>query len=245
MRAFDARTGAQRWSWDPIPTSGDEAARAAGNRKSAQRTGAANAWSILSVDAGRGLVFVPTGSASPDFFGGERTGDNRYANSLVALRAETGELVWHRQLVHHDLWDYDVAGAADADRHRARRQIDSGGRAGDEDRHAVRVRSRDRRAGVRDRRASRAAVRRRRAKSTSPTQPFPATPPLVSHAADHAAGCLGTHVLRSRQVPRADRAVSLRRHLHAAEPAGHDPVAGLRRRRQLGQPRRSTASASS
>ena len=81
---------------------------AAGNRKSAQRTGAANAWSVLSVDAGRGLVFVPTGSASPDFFGGERTGDNSYANSLVALHAETGAVAWHRQLVHHDVWDYDV-----------------------------------------------------------------------------------------------------------------------------------------
>ena len=64
---------------------------------------------MISVDAGRGLVFVPTGSASPDFFGGARPGTNNYANSLVALRAETGELVWHRQLVHHDLWDYDLA----------------------------------------------------------------------------------------------------------------------------------------
>src|SRR4030095_9992473 len=61
------------------------------------------------VDLARGLVFVPTGSASPDFFGGERPGEDRYANSLGALRAEAGEVVWQRQLVHHDLWDYDVA----------------------------------------------------------------------------------------------------------------------------------------
>ena len=108
VRAFDARSGKQLWAWDPIPTSSDEAARRGWQPKSAQRTGAANAWSVLSVDAGRGLIFVPTGSASPDFFGGERTGDNLYANSLVALHAETGAVAWHRQLVHHDVWDYDV-----------------------------------------------------------------------------------------------------------------------------------------
>ncbi len=109
MRAFDARTGAQRWSWDPIPNTTAEATTRGWTEESARRTGAANAWSMISVDAGRGLIFVPTGSASPDFYGGERPGLNNFANSLVALRAETGELVWHRQLVHHDLWDYDLA----------------------------------------------------------------------------------------------------------------------------------------
>jgi quinoprotein glucose dehydrogenase len=63
----------------------------------------------MAVDPERHLVFIPTGSASPDFFGGERPGDNKWANSVVALRAGTGELVWGFQLVHHDLWDYDVA----------------------------------------------------------------------------------------------------------------------------------------
>jgi quinoprotein glucose dehydrogenase len=69
----------------------------------------ANAWAPLSVDVTRHLVFVPTGSASPDFFGGERPGDNRWANSVVALDGNTGQLMWGQQLVHHDLWDYDVA----------------------------------------------------------------------------------------------------------------------------------------
>ena len=73
------------------------------------RTGGGNAWSTISVDAARDLVFVPTGSASPDYFGGVRQGDNKWANSVVALRASTGELVWGFQVVHHDLWDYDVA----------------------------------------------------------------------------------------------------------------------------------------
>ena len=64
---------------------------------------------VIAVDPARNLVFVPTGSASPDYYGGERLGDDLYANSVVALRADTGERVWHFQTVHHDLWDYDVA----------------------------------------------------------------------------------------------------------------------------------------
>ena len=76
---------------------------------SAARTGAGNAWSVIAVDPARKLVFVPTGSASPDYYGGERLGDNLFANSVIALRADTGERVWHFQTVHHDLWDYDVA----------------------------------------------------------------------------------------------------------------------------------------
>jgi quinoprotein glucose dehydrogenase len=109
VRAYDARTGELRWHWDPIPTDAKDPARKTWQGDGATRTGAANAWSIISVDPRRGLVFVPTGSPSPDFYGGERKGDNRYANSVVALRAATGKVVWHFQVVHHDLWDYDVA----------------------------------------------------------------------------------------------------------------------------------------
>ena len=96
VRAFDARTGALKWSWDPIPYEHE-------------KVGAANAWSIMAVDAARDLVFVPTSSPSPDFFGGLRPGDNAYANSVVALRGSTGEEVWAFQTIHHDLWDYDIA----------------------------------------------------------------------------------------------------------------------------------------
>jgi quinoprotein glucose dehydrogenase len=104
VRAFDARTGKLRWSWDPIPlTSASE------NGKAEPKAGAANAWSIMTVDPARDLVFVPTGSASPDYYGGLRAGDNKWANSVVALHAKTGELAWGFQLVHHDLWDYDTA----------------------------------------------------------------------------------------------------------------------------------------
>ena len=102
VRAFDARTGAPRWSWDPIP-------RNASGTSASWMTGAANAWSIMTVDAARDLIFIPTGSASPDYYGGLRPGDDKWANSVVALHAKSGEVAWGFQLVHHDLWDYDTA----------------------------------------------------------------------------------------------------------------------------------------
>ncbi len=98
VRAYDIRTGAQVWAFDPLVRDADEGIVA----------GHANVWSSLSVDTERGLVFLPVGSASPDFYGGERPGDNRHANSVVALKAQTGELVWAYQTVHHDLWDFDL-----------------------------------------------------------------------------------------------------------------------------------------
>jgi quinoprotein glucose dehydrogenase len=108
VRALDARTGAEVWRFDPIPRRADDPARSTWALDSADRTGGANAWPPLSIDRERGLVFVPTGSPGPDYFGGERLGDNRYANSLVALDADTGAVVWAQQIVHHDLWDYDL-----------------------------------------------------------------------------------------------------------------------------------------
>ena len=109
VHAFHARTGDALWTWDPIPKDPSDPAFATWENGSALRTGAANVWSIPSADPERGLVFVPTSSPSPDWYGGERLGDNLYADSVVALRAETGELVWYFQTVHHDLWDYDLA----------------------------------------------------------------------------------------------------------------------------------------
>ncbi len=106
VRAFDARSGALRWSWEPLV----EVAPSDGQGADAPRTaGAANTWATMTADPERDLLFIPTGSPSPDHYGGLRPGDNRYANSLVALRASTGEVVWHFQVVRHDLWDYDLA----------------------------------------------------------------------------------------------------------------------------------------
>jgi quinoprotein glucose dehydrogenase len=110
VRAYDARTGALKWSWDPVPQSRTDPAYEDWRGPDVHaKTGAANAWSVLAGDPERDLVFIPTGSAAPDYYGGLRLGHNRYANSLVALKASTGALVWAFQTVHHDLWDYDNA----------------------------------------------------------------------------------------------------------------------------------------
>ena len=95
VRAFDARSGRPRWSFDPLRHDGISA-------------GQSNVWAPMSADDARGLVFLPTTSPSPDFWGGKRPGNNEHANSVVALRTETGELVWSFQTVHHDVWDYDL-----------------------------------------------------------------------------------------------------------------------------------------
>ncbi len=108
VRAFDADTGAPKWSFDPIPREAE--APNAGDWRGSQppAEGHANVWAPMSVDHERGLVFLPTSSPSPDFYGGLRPGDNRYANSIVALEVETGVVRWAFQTVHHDVWDYDA-----------------------------------------------------------------------------------------------------------------------------------------
>lgn len=109
VRAFDVHSGRLAWSWNPIPTDPKDSAYVSWQGPKAHQTGGANAWSILSADAARDLVFVPSTSSSPDYYGGERKGSNLYANSIVALRASTGKRVWSFQVVHHDLWDFDIA----------------------------------------------------------------------------------------------------------------------------------------
>ncbi len=99
VRGFDAISGRQRWSWEPLPWTANEHPRLSGS---------GNAWSIISADPGHDLVFVPTGSASVDYYGGTRPGDNRDADSIVALQASTGRRIWAFQFVHHDIWDYDT-----------------------------------------------------------------------------------------------------------------------------------------
>lgn len=107
IRAFDVRTGKLRWTFHTIPHPG-EPGYDTWPKTAWTYAGAANNWAGMAVDERRGLVFVPTGSAAYDFYGANRTGDNLYANSLIALNAETGERVWHFQTVHHDIWDRDL-----------------------------------------------------------------------------------------------------------------------------------------
>jgi glucose dehydrogenase len=107
VRAFDARTGRQVWEFHTVPQAAESGNDTWEGEAWRGRTGA-NVWSMMAVDEARGLVFLPIGSASYDFYGGDRKGQNLYANCVVALDAATGRVRWHFQTVHHDLWDYDV-----------------------------------------------------------------------------------------------------------------------------------------
>lgn len=107
VRAYDVRTGALAWRFHTVPRPGEPGNETWDGESWRDRSGA-NVWSVMSVDAERGLVFLPVGSATYDFYGGDRKGDNLFANSLVALDAATGRLRWHFQTVHHDLWDFDL-----------------------------------------------------------------------------------------------------------------------------------------
>ena len=106
IRAFDVNTGQQKWAFHTIPHPG-EPGYDSWPKDAWKYTGGANAWSGVSLDEKRGLVYAATGSASYDFYGANRLGDNLFANTVLCLRAETGERVWHFQAVKHDLWDRD------------------------------------------------------------------------------------------------------------------------------------------
>ncbi|PYV44263.1 MAG: pyrrolo-quinoline quinone [Acidobacteria bacterium] len=110
IRAYDVRTGKLRWAFHTIPHPGEPGYNS-WPKDAWKYSGGANSWGGLSLDEKRGLVFVPTGSAAFDFYGSDRVGDNLFANSLLALRAETGELAWHFQTVKHDVWDRDLPAA--------------------------------------------------------------------------------------------------------------------------------------
>jgi len=107
IRAYDVRTGALRWTFHTIPLPG-EPGYETWPKDAWQYSGGANSWSGMTLDAGRGLVYVPTGSAAADFYGANRLGDNLYANCLLALEASTGKLRWHYQFVPHDVLDRDL-----------------------------------------------------------------------------------------------------------------------------------------
>lgn len=107
VRAFDIVTGELRWVFHTIPQPGEFGAQSWPAERLAT-AGGVNSWAGIAIDDERGLAFVPTGSPAFDFYGGDRHGDNLFANSLVALNAQTGERVWHYQFIRHDLWDRDL-----------------------------------------------------------------------------------------------------------------------------------------
>ena len=110
VQAFDVRTGKPRWRFNPIPRPGEVGSETWEN-DSWSYSGDANLWSLISVDEGEGLAYLPLTSPTSDMYGGHRPGDNLFANTLVCVRCADGQRVWHYQIVHHDLWDYDLPAA--------------------------------------------------------------------------------------------------------------------------------------
>ena len=110
VRGFDARTGKMRWIFHTIPRAGEYGAETWADGAN-EHFGAANVWAAMSADDELGYVYLPVSTPSHDFYGGERPGDNLFGDSLVCLKAATGERVWHYQLIHHGLWDYDPPAA--------------------------------------------------------------------------------------------------------------------------------------
>lgn len=103
VRAYNVRSGALEWVFNPVEPGAPER-----NEDGTWRSGTTNVWSIISVDEQRNLVFLPTGNTTPDYFGGHRKGLDHYSSSVVALHGDSGEVAWHFQMVHHDIWDYDT-----------------------------------------------------------------------------------------------------------------------------------------
>lgn len=125
VRAYDVHTGAIRWAFHTIPRPG-ELGYDTWPRDAWKTAGGANSWAGMSVDAARGIVYIPTGSATPDFYGGNRVGANLFANTLLAVDAKTGRRIWHYQTVHHDIWDRDLPAAPNLVRlTRNGRQVDA------------------------------------------------------------------------------------------------------------------------
>ena len=232
VRAFDVHTGALRWAFDPVPP--EWSANVRRNAGEKYTAGTPNVWSILSGDAERGLVFVPTGNAAPDYYAGDRKGLDYYSSSVVALDADTGAVRWHFQTVHHDHWDYDVPAQP------ALFQIEGvgDGRAGVAQITKMgRLFLLDRATGeplypVEERPAPQGAVP---GDVLSPTQPYPTHPAPLSPETFTPADAWGFTPWDRQQVRRQDREHALGRDLHAARSRADHRVSRQRGRTELGR----------
>ena len=150
MRGFDVRSGRTRWTFHTIPQ-GDEFGNETWGGDSWRETGKVGVWTMMSIDPELGYIYLPLNTAAPDYYGGHRPGANLFAESLVALDLETGERVWHFQVVHHGTLGLRPARCPEPDRHHGGRPAHQGSGADHQAGLHVRLRPRDRRAGLADR----------------------------------------------------------------------------------------------
>ena len=218
IRAFDVHTGRQKWAFHTIPHPG-ELGYDTWPKDAWKYTGGANAWSGLSLDAKRGLVYAATGSAAYDFYGANRLGDNLFANTILCLKAATGERVWHFQAVKHDVWDRDFPAAPalititkDGKRRDVVAQIAKNGRTYVLDRETGEPVYPMEELARRRRRTCRASGSRRR--SVLPTLP----PPFTRHEVHRGSGHHAHAGRRARRCGRNGRTLRNGRRVRSAEP---------------------------
>ena len=161
IRAYDVVTGKRVWQFHTVPEPG-EFGYDTWPKEAYKYVGGANNWGEMSIDEERGIVYVPTGSATYDFYGADRHGMNLFANCLLALDTRTGKRLWHFQTVHHDLWDLDNVSAPQLDHRPAQGQARRCGRSRWQDRFPLRLQPRHRRAALADRRETGTQERRSR-----------------------------------------------------------------------------------
>jgi hypothetical protein len=234
IRAFDVDTGKLRWIFHTIPKPG-EFGYDTWPKDAHLLSGGANAWAGVTVDASLGLVFAATGSASFDFYGVTRHGDNLFADCVLALDARTGRRVWHFQGLKHDIWDWDFPRVPES-RDRDARRPEGGAVAQITKQGYVYVL--DRRTGrplfpVEMRKVPPSAVDGEQA---AERQPYPVKPPAVCTAGTHRRHVDHAHPAGPRGGARAVQAV-LEGVLRAAVVRGHDRLSGVRRRRRMGRRR--------
>ena len=227
VRAYDAVTGKPKWTFDPLAGANPPIS-----------AGAANVWAPMSVDEARGLVFLPTTSPSPDFWGGLRPGDDGNADSVVALKAETGAVAWAFKTVHHDVWDYDNPAQPtlamvtwQGAPHAAVLQPTKQGLLFTLDRDTGKPVI-----PVVERPVPQGAAP---GETLSPTQPFPVAPAPLAPSRITPKDAFGIFPWERDACAQGDRRRARRGPLHAAVAAGHDHLSVHRRRRRTGAGSRS------